>query len=150
MAKDTINRGLSSSSSSLFLAACSCVTIGELPHTPDLGEILSFVSEDARQMNMVIQFDLADLDHNHGRFPLLLESWTLDEWKRITDLSQAIAEPANKAWVTTYLENHDQARSVSRFGSDETPELRVASAKMLATYLLTLTGTPIIYQGGRT
>ncbi|KAK4046228.1 hypothetical protein OIO90_006620 [Microbotryomycetes sp. JL221] len=124
-----------------------CVTIGELPHTPDLADILSFVSEEARQMNMVIQFDLADLDHNHGRFPLLLEPWTLQEWKRITADSQAIANPINKAWVTTYLENHDQARSVSRFGSEATSELRETSAKMLATYLLTLTGTPIIYQG---
>ncbi|KAM0790381.1 hypothetical protein ACM66B_003263 [Microbotryomycetes sp. NB124-2] len=124
-----------------------CVTIGELPHTPNLEDILSFVSEDAKQMSMVIQFDLADLDHNHGRFPLLLEPWTLQQWKRITADSQAVAHPRNKAWVTTYLENHDQARSVSRFGCDVTPELRVASAKMLATYLLTLTGTPIIYQG---
>ncbi|KAK4045947.1 hypothetical protein OIV83_006500 [Microbotryomycetes sp. JL201] len=124
-----------------------CVTIGELPHTPNLEDILSFVSEDAKQMSMVIQFDLADLDHNHGRFPLLLEPWTLQQWKRITAESQAVAQPGNRAWVTTYLENHDQARSVSRFGSDATSELRIASAKMLATYLLTLTGTPIIYQG---
>merc|ERR1712093_637282 len=42
--------------------------------------------------------------------------------------------------------NHDQGRSVPRYG-DASPESRVPSAKMLAIYLLTLSGTPIIYQG---
>lgn len=46
----------------------------------------------------------------------------------------------------TYLSNHDQARPVSRFASDA-PEHRVQSAKMLAIYLLALSGTIIIYQG---
>ncbi|KAM0790382.1 hypothetical protein ACM66B_003264 [Microbotryomycetes sp. NB124-2] len=125
-----------------------CVTIGEVPHTPDLSKVLSFISEDAEQLDMVIQFDLADLDHNQGRFPILTRDFAWQEWKHITAQSQAMAEPRHEAWVTTYLENHDQARSVSRFGSHGNPQLRVASAKMLATYLLTLTGTPIIYQGG--
>lgn len=43
-----------------------------------------------------------------------------------------------------YLENHDQKRSVGRFVSDENP---IAGAKLLLTLLLTLKGTPFIYQG---
>jgi len=48
-------------------------------------------------------------------------------------------------WNTSYFENHDQPRSVSRFGNDG--EYRVLSAKMLGGLLLTLRGTPFIYQG---
>jgi oligo-1,6-glucosidase len=49
-------------------------------------------------------------------------------------------------WNSLYFENHDQPRSVSRFG-DDSPEFRVASAKTLATTLHLLKGTPYVYQG---
>lgn len=49
------------------------------------------------------------------------------------------------AWNTVFFENHDQPRSVSTYGNDKTH--RQTSAKMLATMLLTLKGTPFIYQG---
>ena len=48
-------------------------------------------------------------------------------------------------WNTCYLENHDQPRSVSRFGDDRRE--RVRSAQMLGGLLLTLRGTPFIYEG---
>lgn len=48
-------------------------------------------------------------------------------------------------WNTVFFENHDQPRSVSTYGNDKTH--RITSAKMLATLLLTLRGTPFIYQG---
>ncbi|HLV09549.1 MAG TPA: alpha-amylase family glycosyl hydrolase, partial [Halanaerobiales bacterium] len=48
-------------------------------------------------------------------------------------------------WITQYLNNHDQPRAVSKFGNDG--QYRCKSAKMLATMLLTLPGTPFIYQG---
>ena len=44
------------------------------------------------------------------------------------------------------LENHDQARTVSRIGSDH-PEDRAKSAKMLAMFHCSLTGTIFVYQG---
>ena len=47
-------------------------------------------------------------------------------------------------WNTIYLENHDQPRSIPRFGSEKYP---MESGKLLATLLLTLKGTPYIYQG---
>lgn len=52
---------------------------------------------------------------------------------------------ADKGWNSLYLNNHDQPRMVSRFGDDG--KYRVISAKMLATLLHTLKGTPYIYQG---
>jgi glycosidase len=47
-------------------------------------------------------------------------------------------------WNALYLENHDQGRSVSRFGS---PQFRAVSAKMLATFLALQSGTPFVFQG---
>ncbi len=53
---------------------------------------------------------------------------------------------AVEGWNALYFGNHDQARSVSRFG-DDTEHFRVASAKTLATTLHLLRGTPFVYQG---
>ena len=50
-------------------------------------------------------------------------------------------------WNTLFWGNHDQPRVVSRFGSTASEELRIRSAKMLATAMYLLRGTPFIYQG---
>ena len=50
------------------------------------------------------------------------------------------------AWNSLYWDNHDQPRAVSRFGNDS-EEYREISAKMLATCLHFMKGTPYIYQG---
>lgn len=50
-----------------------------------------------------------------------------------------------RGWNANYMGNHDQPRPVSRFGDDG--KYRVRSAQMLATWMLTLEGTPYIYQG---
>ena len=49
-------------------------------------------------------------------------------------------------WTSVFLENHDQARSISRFASDD-PKYRAVSGKLLAMMLATLTGTLFIYEG---
>ncbi|MFB6250676.1 MAG: alpha-glucosidase [Halobellus sp.] len=51
----------------------------------------------------------------------------------------------NRGWNAVFLGNHDQPRIVSRFGDDGKD--RRESATLLATFLLTLSGTPYIYQG---
>ena len=51
-----------------------------------------------------------------------------------------------KGWNSLYWNNHDQPRAVSRFGNDD-PKYRVLSAKMLATTLHLMQGTPYVYQG---
>ena len=55
-------------------------------------------------------------------------------------------ELQGKAWNSLFLGNHDQPRSVSRFGNDN-PAYRETSAKMLATCLHMMQGTPYVYQG---
>ncbi len=55
-------------------------------------------------------------------------------------------ELENRAWNSLFLDNHDQPRAVSRYGNDD-PKWRVLSAKMVATMLHMLKGTPYVYQG---
>ena len=61
----------------------------------------------------------------------------------MTDWQRGLAE---RGWNSLYFGNHDQARSVSRFGDDSAAH-RVASAKTLATVLHLHRGTPYVYQG---
>ena len=91
---------------------------------------------------MVFQFEHVDLGANEDG------KWNdnpvnLHDFKEIINRWQT--ELDGKAWNSLYLGNHDQPRSVSRFGNDG--KYRKESAKMLATLLLTLQGTPYIYQG---
>ncbi|GAA6008276.1 hypothetical protein JCM10207_000063 [Rhodosporidiobolus poonsookiae] len=123
-----------------------CFTIGELPHTPSHEKILSYISTDSKALNSTILFDLMDLDHKGGRYPLMRKDYKLSEFKYWTEFSQELADPKLKAHALTYIENHDQARCISRFASDA-PEHRLASSKLLATYLLTLSGSIIVYEG---
>ena len=72
------------------------------------------------------------------------KDWTLPEFKEIFANSQETTLRTG-GWVPMFLENHDLPRSVSHYlpaGSD-----RIAGAKMLATLLLTMRGTPFIMQG---
>jgi len=68
----------------------------------------------------------------------------------LPDLKAAMADwqrgLAGRGWNSLYFGNHDQPRSVSRFGDDSAAH-RVASAKTLATVLHLHRGTPYVYQG---
>ncbi|MCJ1414134.1 alpha-glucosidase mal12 [Xylographa parallela] len=121
-----------------------CMTVGELPHTPDTPSVLAYISAKDPMLNMVFQFDIVDLgqgsDYKFETVPYPL-----------TTLKATIARlqtliTGTDAWTTAFLENHDQARSISRFASDS-PKNRVRSGKLLAMLLATLTGTLYIYQG---
>jgi len=88
----------------------------------------------------LFQFDIMDIDGVNGKwnvipFDLLKLKQIVSEWQNAID------------WNTLFWGNHDQPRVVSRFGSTETAELRVQSAKMLATAMYLMRGTPFIYQG---
>jgi oligo-1,6-glucosidase len=89
---------------------------------------------------MIFNFDAVRLNRNGDAW----RDWTLPELKAIyTNLDQTTDV---HMWNTVFLSNHDNPRVVSAFG-DDSPAHRVASAKVLATMLLTLKGTPFIYQG---
>lgn len=98
-------------------------------------------------MNMLFQFEHMGIDKspvggNLGKWKIHTD-WKLTELKRI--MSKWQVDLDGRGWNALYLENHDQPRSVSRFGDDE--NYHKESAKMLATWLHMMQGTPFIYQG---
>ena len=101
-----------------------------------------YAGEDAHELNMVFQFEHVEGDGKYGkwtdeRIPLTTLKKTLSRWQTAL---------YGKAWNSLFWDNHDQPRAVSRFGDDR-PQYREVSAKMLATCLHMLQGTPYIYQG---
>ncbi|MDO5551982.1 MAG: alpha-amylase family glycosyl hydrolase, partial [Lachnospiraceae bacterium] len=102
--------------------------------------------EDTHELNMIFQFEHMDGDPKHpGRYGKWdQKNMPLSDWKRLMSKWQTGLE--GKGWNSLYLSNHDRPRSVSRFGDDR-PEYRVLSAKMLATCLHMMKGTPYVYQG---
>jgi oligo-1,6-glucosidase len=94
------------------------------------------------ELNMVFTFEHMSLDS--GPF----EKWDLKSLN-LVDLKENFEKWQTRlhgtGWNSLYWNNHDQPRIVSRFGNDR--EYRVESAKMLATCLHMLQGTPYIYQG---
>ncbi|USB31918.1 alpha-glucosidase [Paenibacillus sp. YPG26] len=119
------------------------MTVGE---TSGLGpqQALDYVGDTRRELNMVFQFEHMYLDAaSPGSGKWEIKPWNLLELKKVMSEWQTVLH--NQGWNANYLGNHDQPRPVSRFGNDL--HFRVPSAKMLATFLLTLEGTPYIYQG---
>jgi oligo-1,6-glucosidase len=123
------------------LSQYDVMTVGEtLSVTPE--DVLQYVGFDSGELNMVFQFELMDIDSGPGG-KWDVQPWSLVEFKRIFTRWQIGLY--NRGWNSLYLNNHDQPRLVSRFGNDR--DYHVESAKMLATLLHTLQGTPFIYQG---
>jgi len=114
-----------------------------------VGEMPQLTVESAREyagadgpLDMAFHFQHTKLDYDDGE-RWSVGDWSLPELKAITDRWQDGL--AADGWNTLYWENHDQPRSVSRYGDPES--YRRESAKLLGTFLLTLRGTPYIYQG---
>jgi oligo-1,6-glucosidase len=101
-----------------------------------------YVGSDRQELNMIFHFEHTSIDRDPKNFWQGVD-WELSDLKII--LNRWDAALAGKGWSSIYLGNHDLPRIVSRFGNDG--EYRVVSAKMLATLLLTLRGTPYLYQG---
>lgn len=97
----------------------------------------------AQRLNMVFQMHMVDLAFG-SNFKYAVQEWHLQ------DLDAALGKwqrfiISNDGCTTIFLENHDQARSTSHFGSYNTMH-RDMSGKMLAIFLCTLTGTLFVYQ----
>ena len=123
------------------LSKYDIMTVGEMSDVP-LEEALKYAGKDRHELNMVFQFEYDDLDTVDG------ERWAyrkvpLPELKAV--LSKWQVAMNGKAWNSLYWTNHDQPRTVSRRGNDQ--EYRKESQKLLYTMLMTMQGTPYIYQG---
>ena len=120
------------------------ITVGEAPMaTPE--HALDLTHAETGPLNMLFQFEHMDLDREPGS---LTGKWGLKPME-LLDLKRVMGrwqrELDARGWNSLYLSNHDQPRPVSRFGDDG--EHRVHSAKLLATFLHLLQGTPYVYQG---
>lgn len=123
------------------LSKYDIMTVGEMPGaTVDQAKL--YTGEDRGELNMVFQFEHMDVDSGPGG-KWDVRPWTLKGLRDILHKWQIGLE--NTGWNSLYLNNHDQPRMVSRFGDAE--RYHKESAKMLATLLHTLKGTPYIYQG---
>ncbi|MFU0790588.1 glycoside hydrolase family 13 protein [Cerasibacillus sp. JNUCC 74] len=123
------------------LAHYDIMTVGEAPGV-SVEQAKLYTGEDRNELNMVFQFEHMGIgDGPDGKWSNL--PWKLTELKQILSKWQYGLE--NTGWNSLYWNNHDQPRVVSRFGNDK--EYREKSAKMLATLLHGMKGTPYIYQG---
>ncbi|AEI43861.1 MalL3 [Paenibacillus mucilaginosus KNP414] len=122
------------------LSRYDIMTVGETPGIT-AEEAVLYTGEDRGELNMVFQFEHMDVDSEGSKWNV--KPWKLTDLKRILNKWQL--ELQGRGWNSLYLNNHDQPRMVSRFGNDG--PYRVESAKMLATLLHTMQGTPYIYQG---
>ncbi len=119
------------------------LTVGEAGGTTE--SAIRYANEDGSELDMIFSFD-----HNDG----LNDGTELGKWSDHGAPLKDVRRPMNhwqtalqgKAWNTVYMGNHDQPRQVSRYGCDS--ELfRARSAKMLATLIHMMRGTPYVYQG---
>jgi len=109
----------------------------------DITRAKLYSAPDGSELSMVFQFEQMTLDQQPGK-----EKWDLAPLPFV-QLKQSFARWQQAlhgcGWNSLFLDNHDLPRIVSRWGSDGTH--RVRSAKMLATMLHGMQGTPYIYQG---
>ncbi len=120
------------------------MTVGEVGHCSK-EEALKYVSAKEKEMNMMFLFDIVEAGCD-----------TKDRFRyhgfKLKDVKDAIFNQCDfikgtDAWSTVFIENHDQPRSVTRFGNTDNKLLLFKSAKLLSILQTTLTGTLFIYQG---
>ncbi len=126
----------------IVLSKYDLLTVGECAGVT-IEEAKKYANLDGSELNMIFQFEHMDLDGG--------ETFKWNEKKiRLTELKATLTKWQNelydKAWNSLYWCNHDQPRIVSRLGNDS-KQYREVSAKMLATCLHMMQGTPYIYQG---
>lgn len=123
------------------LSKYDIMTVGEGPGI-NLGNCLDYVGQDRNELDMIFHFDHMYIDHGPGG-KYDPKPYDLVEFKKI--FTQWDERLRKGGWGSIFLGNHDFSRIVSRFGNDK--EYHAESAKLLATLLMTMRGTPYIYQG---
>ncbi|EXK76036.1 trehalose-6-phosphate hydrolase [Fusarium oxysporum f. sp. raphani 54005] len=127
-----------------ILKEYNAFSVGEMPAVQDPKEVIKSVGESRGELNMIFNFEIVDMDHGDGG-KFSPHKWEMQDLKKIVNKWQTFMYK-NKGWNALYLENHDQARTVSRWASDK-PAYRALSAKMLSTFLCFQSGTVFVYQG---
>lgn len=124
------------------LSKYDLLTVGETSGVTT-EEAKKYAGSDTNELNMVFQFEHVDVDADeHGKWTM--KPMHLPDLKAI--MSKWQTELEGKAWNSLYWNNHDQPRVISRWGNDSV-EYREVCAKMFATCLHMMQGTPYVYQG---
>ena len=124
------------------LSNYDCMTVGETVLS-SLDDAKLLVAPEREELSMIFNFDHTDTDNYLGikwlyrKFSLVRLKKAIDKWQHGL---------FNKGWNSLFIENHDQRRSVGRFGTDD-KKYRYQSATMLGATYFFLQGTPFIYQG---
>ncbi|NCU17516.1 alpha,alpha-phosphotrehalase [Pallidibacillus pasinlerensis] len=118
------------------------LTVGEMSST-NLESCIKYTNPEREELSMTFQFHHLKVDYPNG------EKWTKAPFDFI-ELKQILSDwqvgmHEGGGWNALFWCNHDQPRAVSRFGDDG--KYHQESAKMLATTLFMMQGTPYIYQG---
>jgi trehalose-6-phosphate hydrolase len=118
------------------------ITVGEMSSTT-IDNCIKYSNPERNELSMTFSFHHLKVDYPNG------DKWTKADFdfiklKEIMSNWQ-IEMQKGGGWNALFWCNHDQPRIVSRFGDDE--KYRNESAKMLATAMHMLQGTPYIYQG---
>jgi len=117
------------------------VTVGEMSST-SLEQCQQYSSLDGKELSMVFNFHHLKIDYDNG------EKWTempFDFLQLKSIFNHWQQGMSGKGWSALFWCNHDQPRIVSRLGNDQA--YRIESAKMLATSVHMMQGTPYVYQG---
>ena len=127
------------------LSKYDLLTVGEAAGVT-LEEAKKYANNEGTELGMVFHFEHTDCLEPEEK---VIGKWTcrhpqMKNVRAILNKWQTGLE--GKAWGSLYWDNHDQPRAVSRFGNDDL-KWRTLSAKMLATCLHMMKGTPYIYQG---
>lgn len=120
----------------------SILTVGEMSST-DIANCILYAGEHSNQLNMAFSFHHLKADYLNGD-KWKLKPFDFAELKQILNDWQ-IKMTENNAWNALFWNNHDQPRAVSRFCSN--PAMQNRAAKMLASCIHFMRGTPYIYQG---
>ena len=119
-----------------------CMTVGETVLST-LDDAKKLVEPERQELSMIFNFDHTDVDNYMG-VKYFVRKFKLKRLKKVVEKWQHGL--FGKGWNSLFIENHDQRRSIGRFGTDDT-KYRIESACMLGATYFFLQGTPFIYQG---
>lgn len=145
----------------------NCLTVGETPCTHEAKEVIKYIQPHRKELQMVFQFELNDIGMLNNVSlsppfkltsyiitdrsllnPLIPIPFTLPTFKSVVNKWQRYMYE-HDGWNALYMENHDTARSVSRFLNIHDPKdpFRARAAQLLAILQTTQGGTLYVYQG---
>jgi glycosidase len=127
------------------LAHYDCVTVGEVGGGAQVEEAERYAGFNTKGFNMVFNFDHCWKNGAFGDEGRTVGKLTTDVIDLKKTFERWILGSEGKVWMPQYWLNHDHPRVVSQYG--DTKEYHRVSAQMLGAVLLTLPGTPFIYNG---